>query len=369
MDLSFRNLWSGVIIILFLICLTSTIWLYHQKQEVSDQFEEAQKKWVKHRKDLVEDLDQTKESLEKFKAKLTNLRDKLHQTYTSLDSFKKKYQSLNEEVKQQRTKIANLQKELEDKEVMISKLRIKNEAYRKKLNQPNFENLSSGSSNEYGISDNFNKKLDNWGKEKDTLREKLVLLGKELKKVDVKKEDIITQIEEVNKLLESRIVKITKFRKSLETLMKESKKLAMERAFNAVSAVELPPIVIHKNEIKSPEQDKPERNNQGYPLSNEPRFTDDSKNEYVNLSFKKESNNFHDYGRILFVNQAQNFVVINMGKKDGVSKGMIFEVYRGEDRIGKVKVIEVRKRLSACNIEKVNFNEIITANDLVILTE
>lgn len=352
MNIWLRNLWVIFVLVLFLISVSSTIWLYYQKQEISYQFEKAQKDWIKQRKDLIKELNNAKENLNELKAELSSLQEKFTRTTNNLNSLKQKYERLNKVTQEQKVKLSNLREELRLKLEKISQLEKKNQAYREQLKELKVERLSSPSIEENELPDHFSTKLVNWEQEKEVLKRKLISLSNKLKRADVKKKDIINEINEVNKLLEKRIIEITNFRNSLEVLMRKSKKLAMEKAFNTVSTVELPPIVIHKGDDEE------------YTESQDLKFT-----KYENKSTFSSSKKDISKGKILVVNHSEDFVVINLGRKDGVSEGMLFAVYRGEERVGKVKVIEVRKRLSAANIEQVAYGEIITVNDSIRLIE
>lgn len=55
-------------------------------------------------------------------------------------------------------------------------------------------------------------------------------------------------------------------------------------------------------------------------------------------------------GKIIEVNAEYEFVVINLGKYSGVKEGMIFEVRRGSNCIGKVEVIQLREYIAACDV-------------------
>lgn len=57
-------------------------------------------------------------------------------------------------------------------------------------------------------------------------------------------------------------------------------------------------------------------------------------------------------GKVLSVNKQYDFVVIDLGQQDGISKGMIFDVYRGKKQIGKVQIETVRKSISAAAVMK-----------------
>lgn len=55
-------------------------------------------------------------------------------------------------------------------------------------------------------------------------------------------------------------------------------------------------------------------------------------------------------GRILEINKEFNFVIINLGKEEGVKKGMVFMVYREKKLIGKVEAEDVFQDMSSCAI-------------------
>ena len=55
-------------------------------------------------------------------------------------------------------------------------------------------------------------------------------------------------------------------------------------------------------------------------------------------------------GKILEVNDDYDFVIISIGKEDGVEKGMLFLVYREKELLGKVEVEEVFDDMSSCVI-------------------
>jgi len=53
-------------------------------------------------------------------------------------------------------------------------------------------------------------------------------------------------------------------------------------------------------------------------------------------------------GRILAINKKFNFVIINLGEKDGIKKGMIFMVYRGQKLLARAETEDVYKEMSSC---------------------
>lgn len=55
-------------------------------------------------------------------------------------------------------------------------------------------------------------------------------------------------------------------------------------------------------------------------------------------------------GKIINVNRRYNFVVINLGRNSGLREGMIFEVFRRNNFVGKIEVIQLREKIAACNV-------------------
>jgi cell shape-determining protein MreC len=55
-------------------------------------------------------------------------------------------------------------------------------------------------------------------------------------------------------------------------------------------------------------------------------------------------------GKILSVNRAWNFVVLNVGNKDGVVENGVLMVYRGNTLLGKVKVVSAEKNSAVADV-------------------
>lgn len=52
-------------------------------------------------------------------------------------------------------------------------------------------------------------------------------------------------------------------------------------------------------------------------------------------------------GKVLVVNKEYDFVVINLGSKDGVGLGQVFSIYRGNTQLGDVKVEKLHDSMAA----------------------
>ena len=71
-------------------------------------------------------------------------------------------------------------------------------------------------------------------------------------------------------------------------------------------------------------------------------------------------------GRIVTVNKEHNFVVIDLGKQDGIDIGNKLNVYRGETFLGSVEIIQTRDRIAAANIKDIKEGLSIEINDTVV---
>lgn len=71
-------------------------------------------------------------------------------------------------------------------------------------------------------------------------------------------------------------------------------------------------------------------------------------------------------GKVLVVNKDYNFVVINLGSKDGVGVGDIFSLYHNEKQIGDVKVEKIHEAMSAADFISASTKDLVTEGDRVV---
>lgn len=72
-------------------------------------------------------------------------------------------------------------------------------------------------------------------------------------------------------------------------------------------------------------------------------------------------------GRILSVDLETEFVILNLGSKDGMEIGHVLSVYRGKDYLGDIKVTRVQPDMSAADLIPPFSSRIVRKNDQVIL--
>lgn len=71
------------------------------------------------------------------------------------------------------------------------------------------------------------------------------------------------------------------------------------------------------------------------------------------------------FGRIIYVDQNMGFVIFNLGRKDGVSEGSFFRVYRRDMEIGEIKAVKVRNKFAGADIECTYKNKTFKVGDIV----
>ncbi len=71
-------------------------------------------------------------------------------------------------------------------------------------------------------------------------------------------------------------------------------------------------------------------------------------------------------GRILSVDTDTEFVIVNLGQKDGVNVGNIMSVYRGKEYLGDVKITRVQPEMSAADLIPPFSSRLVRKNDQVV---
>ena len=74
-------------------------------------------------------------------------------------------------------------------------------------------------------------------------------------------------------------------------------------------------------------------------------------------------------GRILTVDKETEFVIVNLGMKDGVQVGSLMAVYRGKDYLGDIRVTRVQPEMSAADLLPPFSSRLVRKNDQVIVKQ
>jgi len=71
-------------------------------------------------------------------------------------------------------------------------------------------------------------------------------------------------------------------------------------------------------------------------------------------------------GKVLVVNKDYNFVVINLGSKDGVSVGDVFALYHNDKYIGDIKVEKIHESMSAADFTSPAIKDVVSEGDRAV---
>lgn len=82
---------------------------------------------------------------------------------------------------------------------------------------------------------------------------------------------------------------------------------------------------------------------------------------------KNETSDLGLEGKVLVINKDYDFVVINLGTKDGVDIGSIFSVYHNNKYLGDIKIEKVHDSMAAAGFVSLEMKDTISEGDKVVL--
>jgi chromosome segregation ATPase len=201
--------------------------------------------------------------------------------------------------------------------------------------QKMFYNMSSELVLEKNMKNQLKESLQSLKNENSSLRKQLkslsnrkVSLEKKFSEVQAEKITIESRFNEMALLLEDKLSNMSELREQLGSATgsrerAETQEPEQEQDQESQSdSVELSPIVVR------PQGDMPKAK----PVKE------------VNLPPRR--------GRVLEINKDSNFVIIDLGEEAGAKLGSNLKVYRDDKAIADIEIIEVRNKISACDIKK-----------------
>ena len=152
------------------------------------------------------------------------------------------------------------------------------------------------------------------------------------------KENADLRFSQLKRELEQKDQELEKIKLAFSEKARQSEEIRAE-AYHAPSEVELPPIFLQNSQSDNTAISSPiDRINMGTSLK----------------------------GRIVAVNSEHNFVVIDIGRQNGIETGEEFDIYRGQAYIGLIEVIQMRDRISACDIKDVKGGRSLKIDDMIV---
>ncbi|MBF0121989.1 MAG: hypothetical protein HQL21_01110 [Candidatus Omnitrophica bacterium] len=217
-------------------------------------------------------------------------------------------------------KLSEIKKVNSDLEVELGRLKIEREDILRKIKYG--EELADNLSVELARARNEQKAIqdraDVVGADNNSLRNEIkqlsstkVALEKSIAKMSDDKSSVEKKLVETESIIQDRIDELWKVKKDVDARFNMNKG-------GSSGSVELAPIVVNANVE---------------PVKTGP------------ATFRKG-------GFVVSINDENNFVIINLGERDGVRVGDAYKIYRDNRPIGTVAVIQVRKDISAADIKQ-----------------
>lgn len=174
--------------------------------------------------------------------------------------------------------------------------------------------------------------LDNLRQENFELKTRLMAMGDkktslEGKLVDLQQErEILSKrLAELDQVLQDRVDQIIQVKDDIKAVRSETKEASTKDS----RVVQLQPIVVKAAEETGPKKKGPTA------------------------------------GQVLAINEENNFVIVDMGEDDGVKVGQTITVWRNNQKVATLEVIQTRKEISAADIKSVSSGSKIKIGDMV----
>lgn len=228
------------------------------------------------------------------------LKERLDSLILKSEDLKKDNLDLKLEVKSITQESQSLEREYEYTQQLLNSLTTELVREKKEKNKINRE-LANLKKDYVG----FVKHLKKINKEK-------VALEKKLKKNQEEKRKIEDKFSGITQALDSKILEIEQVKRQLEIVSGN-----MAKDTDLKESVELPPIVVRsQDQVEGMEADE------------------------------------EKLGSVLAVNQEHNFIVVDVGEDEDAAEGMVYNIFRNDQKIAVVEVIQVRDDISACDIKQ-----------------
>jgi chromosome segregation ATPase len=236
--------------------------------------------------------------------------------------------------------ISRLKAESENKDIRLSALQKEKALIRQKLkNTEQVAQILSGDLLKEKNTLNENRTMsEKIAMENNELRSKISEfddIAKEYNGLLAEKENMKTKIARLESDIEYKDREIDKIKIAFQESAAKPRETRAE-AYHSPEEVDLPPIVAQKTaKLTSP-------------------------------SLERVSESSELKGRVVTINKEHNFVVIDLGKQDGINIGNKFNVYRGDAFLGSVEIIQARDRIAAADIKDLTEGMSIEINDTVV---
>jgi predicted RNase H-like nuclease (RuvC/YqgF family) len=181
---------------------------------------------------------------------------------------------------------------------------------------------------------------------------RILQLTENLKDSQLRIEDLTAQLNQIKINADRAIEEKNNLTAQIENL-KESKEQLQDRLDNAQKELEQT-----KKKIKTLTEEK---------VALEKRIQDLQAGAGVELNKIVVSHPQVEEGRVLTVNKDYDFVIVNLGLKDGIEIGQSLYIYQGDKFLGKVKVEKLQETMSVAHIPNPQIKSAVKEGDIVKL--
>jgi len=163
-------------------------------------------------------------------------------------------------------------------------------------------------------------------------------LNEEIRKLNEQNKVLSQKLERLYKTTNSKMTEITVAKIALEDTISEARK-TIDNEWNTVNLGSI-------------------RVNQSSPTAAAAPSEQKNQPAARTTSLKKQ-------GKVLAINEDHGFVVVDLGKVDGIKSDSILTLKRNNETIATLTVLEIRDVMTACNIKDLNRGKKVAVNDLV----
>jgi len=165
------------------------------------------------------------------------------------------------------------------------------------------------------------------------LNSRKIELDRRLYELQKKNKEYEARFSEMDEMLQGRL-------REVDTLKSQVYEASRDNPASAIPVVEEKPVELPPIVVKPKQQSAPQA--QAAPATVRPQA--------VPQAEKPAGHSLR--GKVVAFNKDNNFVVIDLGEEQGVKTGDAFKVYRNDNAIASVEVIQLRRSISACDIKQ-----------------
>ena len=249
-----------------------------------------------------------------LEVQLSNLKDDIRNNQIKMNEFTRDKSNLDLEVEKLTKEKNDIQRQLEYNGKMVDSLTL--QLVREKDDKRKIEKHTSLFKEEnYALRVRLKEVMSN-----------KVALEKKLKDTEDKRIELYGRLNKMDLLLQDRLSDVIDVKQDLTDIRKGSIPASS-------SAVELSPIVVRSSSAL-----------------NQATVVKDARSEssVTDTSYSPRQS----VARVVSINEENNFVILDVGENQGVSKGQMLSIYRGEVLIATVEVIQLRVNVCAADIKE-----------------